>query len=417
MTTALRSLAGVRGLGRKCFYLGTHRLVPPEKTIERVRPWMPVMGITRIANITGLDTIGIPVVMVCRPNSRSIAVSQGKGLNLACAKASGLMESVEGYHAERITLPLKLARYEELRYTHNLADVEELPRASSSLFHPNLPLLWIEGRDLLQDDRVWVPFETVHLNYTLPQPPGMGCFISSSNGLASGNHLLEAISHAICEVVERDAVTLWSLKGEAEQQASRLDLDTVRDPACREVLEKFARAGVAVFAWEVTSDIGIPAVLCLIAERSRNPLRPLPAANGSGCHPVREIALLRALTEAAQSRLTYVAGSRDDIGRTDYEHSLSDDVLERLALATHPAAPLRDFGRVPTRPAETFLDDVLWELDCLRAASIQRVVLFNLTHPEFRLPVARVVIPGMEPAEADDYIPGRRAAALLEGRL
>jgi ribosomal protein S12 methylthiotransferase accessory factor YcaO len=29
----------------------------------------PVMGITRVANVTGLDSVGIPVVMVCRPNS------------------------------------------------------------------------------------------------------------------------------------------------------------------------------------------------------------------------------------------------------------------------------------------------------------------------------------------------------------
>lgn len=416
MTTALRSWAGVRGSARKCFYRGTHRLRAPEKTIERVRPWMPVMGITRVANITGLDTIGIPVVMVCRPNSRSIAVSQGKGLDLALAKASGLMESVECYHAEHISLPLKFASYEELRYTSNLVDAEELPRPTASLFHPALPLLWIEGLDLLQDERVWVPFELVHLNYTLPQPPGMGCFIPSSNGLASGNHLLEAASHAICEVVERDAITLWSLRTEKEQQSTRLDLDTVQDPACREMLEKYARAGICVFVWEVSSDVGLPVFLCLIAERSRNPLRPTPAANGSGCHPVREIALLRALSEAAQSRLTYIAGSRDDIGRKDYEHSLSDDVLERLALFSRSAARLRNFRDVPTRHADTFLDDVLWELSRLRSVGISRVVLFNLTRPEFRLPVARVVIPGMEPGEVTDYIPGRRVLALLEHR-
>ena len=28
-------------------------------------PLMPVMGMTRIANVTGLDIIGVPVVMVC----------------------------------------------------------------------------------------------------------------------------------------------------------------------------------------------------------------------------------------------------------------------------------------------------------------------------------------------------------------
>ena len=94
------------------------------------------MGITRIANVTGLDTIGIPVVMVCRPNSRSVAVSQGKGLTLAAAKASGVMESVEGYHAEHIALPLKYSDYEELRYSHQVANRKTCPRRVTVSFIP-----------------------------------------------------------------------------------------------------------------------------------------------------------------------------------------------------------------------------------------------------------------------------------------
>jgi hypothetical protein len=34
------------------------------------------MEITRVANLTGLDSLGIPVGIVSRPNSRSVAVSQ-----------------------------------------------------------------------------------------------------------------------------------------------------------------------------------------------------------------------------------------------------------------------------------------------------------------------------------------------------
>ena len=110
--------------GHKAYWAGTHRTVAPAETLARVRPLMPTMGITRIANITGLDRLGIPVVMVCRPNSRSIAVSQGKGLTLDAAKASGLMESVETFHAESITRPLVLATARELDRSHPLANIE-----------------------------------------------------------------------------------------------------------------------------------------------------------------------------------------------------------------------------------------------------------------------------------------------------
>ena len=113
-------VVGGMGHAAKAFTDGTHRLIPPQETIDRVRHVLPVMGITRVANVTGLDTIGIPVVMVCRPNSRSISVSQGKGCDISAAKASGLMESVESYHAEHISLPLKLGCFEESSATGGL---------------------------------------------------------------------------------------------------------------------------------------------------------------------------------------------------------------------------------------------------------------------------------------------------------
>ena len=49
-----------------------HRTVSPEETLARMTPLMPVLGITRIADVTGLDHIGVPVVMVTRPNARVV---------------------------------------------------------------------------------------------------------------------------------------------------------------------------------------------------------------------------------------------------------------------------------------------------------------------------------------------------------
>ena len=69
----------------------------------------------------------------------------------------------------------------------------------------------VAGRvDLLRQEPCWVPAEIVHTDYTQPLD---GYFLAGSNGLASGNHLVEAISSAICELVERDAVAVWSASG------------------------------------------------------------------------------------------------------------------------------------------------------------------------------------------------------------
>jgi YcaO-like protein with predicted kinase domain len=396
----------------KTYRSGTHRTVTPEETLRRCLRFAPVMGITRIANVTGLDSIGIPVVMVCRPNSRSLAVSQGKGLELNAAKASGLMESIEVYHAETITFPLRLCTYEELRYTHRTVDVRQLPTTSTAAFNPNSKILWCEGHDLICAEPVWVPYELVHTDYTWPQPAGSGCFASTSNGLASGNHALEAISHGICEVVERDATTLWRFRDVSARDSTRVDLATVDDPACRQVLERIERAGLASAAWETTTDIGIASFMCVIFSRQDDPMRAIPPAIGGGTHPARSIALLRALTEAAQGRLTQIAGSRDDAGRHRYGDHRFVEVLDNLRRPRAGRAT-RSFHEAPNWESDDLESDVAWELDRLRSAGVERAIVVDLTKDAFKIPVVRVIIPGLEGLnEVPGFVPGKRARQL-----
>ena len=113
----------------KVYRGGTHRSRRPEETLRAFLSHAGRMGITRLANVTGLDNIGIPVYMACRPLSRSIAVSQGKGLTPAEAKISAFMEAAETWHGETITLPLKMASFDELSRDHRVIDVAGLPRS------------------------------------------------------------------------------------------------------------------------------------------------------------------------------------------------------------------------------------------------------------------------------------------------
>ncbi len=129
-----RTVSGSGAETAKRYLLGTHRSHAPEETLARLRPLLPSMGITRIANVTGLDRTGIPVVTACRPNARSVSVSQGKGLSLDAARASAVMEAVEGWHGEHIVKPLKLASLAEMRREHAVVDVTQLPMAAGSRF-------------------------------------------------------------------------------------------------------------------------------------------------------------------------------------------------------------------------------------------------------------------------------------------
>jgi len=367
-----------------------------EETLARVSRHFGPLGITRVADVTGLDCIGIPVVMVCRPNARSLSLSQGKGVTLASARTSGVMEAIELYHAERIVHPLKLATWNDMRFSHAVVPVEGLPRTGLSQFGPNVPLLWIEGVDITRERSMWLPFELVHVNLTMPFPSGTGCFVLSSNGLASGNHRLEAVIHALCEVVERDAATLFLSRQEAEQRRRRIDLTTVCDRDCLELLAAYERAGVAVGLWDMTSDVGIAAVRAVIVDRDQNTFRPVPPAEGFGCHPVREVAAARALSEAAQARLTLITGSRDD----NLPHLFSEGTEAGFMLRTRKELSVRGeraFTSLPTRENLDLEADLSTVLHGLKQAGLEQVIVVDLTKPGIDVPVVRVVVPGLEP--------------------
>lgn len=388
--------AASAGATRKPAAGRAERLLSAEATFAKAQKLFEPLRITRVADVTGLDCIGIPVVTVCRPNARSLALSQGKGPTLEAARASGVMEAIELYHAERISLPLRLCSWNELRFAEPTVDVARLPRIGLSQFTPNVPLLWIQGVDLIAQTGKWLPFELVHINMTLPFPTGTGCFVLSSNGLASGNHLLEATIHGLCEVIERDSAVLLLSVTEAQQLARQVDLATVNDPECSRLLGMYEKAGVAVAVWDMTSDVGIAAFRCIIMDREHNPFRPLPAVEGFGCHLLPEAALSRALTEAAQARLTLITGSRDDNLPHVYEAGRDPEFLERSRQGILRPGE-RAFQTAPRYERDTLEEDLALILQNLVDAGLGEALAVDLTKPGIDIPVVRVVVPGLEP--------------------
>jgi YcaO-like protein with predicted kinase domain len=395
----------------KTFRRGTHRIAAPSETLIRFRPLASRMGITRLGNVTGLDRIGIPVVVAVRPNSRSVSVSQGKGLDLAQAMTSALMEAIEGFHAEEVGEG-RHASYRQIAANQSIVDPLSLCTTGRP-FDVDTTISWLEGFDLLRQEPCWVPAEIVHTDYTQPLD---GYFLAGSNGLASGNHLVEAISAAICELVERDAVAVWGAFGVRAKARHALDIASIDDPDCLAVLAKYHKAGIAVRLWDVTTEIGIPVFLCDIHDRSADEPRRLRRFHGAGCHPDRAIALTRALTEAAQTRLTYITGIRDDLLPAEYEEPPAADIVEALLDALRCDAAPYSFRELPSFAADDLSQDLQWELERLRSARFPQVVAVDLSRPDFGIPVVRLVIPGLEgDIKHPHYTPGaraRRAAAL-----
>lgn len=393
---------------------GTHRLCSPDETFARVWPHAASFGITRLASITDLDVVGWPVFVAIRPNSRGLATAQGKGADRASARVSALMEAVEGWHGEHMIAPIRLeSRAALARAGLRVADIDAVPRLKGSHVRPDSPLLWVEGYDLLAGAPAWLPQVAVSTNYVWPPGGPNRTFVSSSNGLASGNHLIEAAVHGLCEVIERDslAVALAAPDG-LHSAARRVDLDAVDDEACRMILDRLARASIRVGVSDITSDIGIPCYACTIVDEQfvRPRWRTLPAFSGYGCHLSPAVALIRAISEAVQSRLTHISGSRDDIFPRDY-HSANEDDVSAQRRQILEVIPQLDLRRRPSLATDSIDGDLRVLLAALRRIGIDSAIAVELTQPAFGIPVVKVMVPGLEVPAAllgGSVAPGRR---------
>jgi ribosomal protein S12 methylthiotransferase accessory factor len=381
----------------KRFTYGTHRACDPIETLDRIRPHFSKMGITRLADVTGLDRVGMPVCMAVRPNSKSLSVNQGKGLSLPLAKVSAAMETIESYHAENIQLEKRLASYREIVEDSTACDPMSLPLLRDSVYHPDLPVYWVEGFDLIQEETVWVPYDLVHTDFRI-EPDQPVVFRMNSNGLASGNHIIEAISHAICEVVERDATMLWRIRRDyTSNPVAFVDPQTIGSPACRDVLRQLSDAALEVYISHQTSSVGIPAFGCSLVDlKALNPFIYSDIYAGYGAHLSKEIAILRAVTEAVQSRLTFIAGARDDMFQSMYRLADMASYQESRVQRLQSIPRTIDYRELPSLETDNLVDDVKRQLQMVQNAGFNRAIFVDLTQQEIDIPVVRVIIPGME---------------------
>lgn len=398
---------------RKQTLEGTQRSCSPEVTMRDFGRHMRRAGITRLANITHLDNIGIPVVVAVRPNSRSLTTSQGKGADLVSAQVSAMMEALELWHAEHIRNPLRCDSYSALAREGTVLDLERLPRAAGGVLRPSVERTWIEGYDLLSHVPIWVPYECVSMN-AVTDAAGQSTFSCTSNGLASGNILLEATLHALYEVIERDALALW-LAGDVAD-STRIATETIHQPELRTMLDAFDTAAIEVAVFELTTDLRIPTYFCAIVDKTeREQWRRLGMYWGAGCHLSPVVAMSRALTEAAQSRLTYIAGSRDDLLPNAYADEHGTESVARRRQRLFSIVADKTFSN-DTRETDTFEGDLEIVLRELRVAKVDRVAIVDLTRSDVGVPVVKLLTTGLEGSpHAEDYVPGPRALAAAQG--
>lgn len=397
-----------RSTGSGLRFTRHHRACSSRETYERVKPALERLGITRVARLTSLDHIGIPVYSAFRPNARTLSTSQGKGLTDDDARASAVMEAIEQTVAEAPFSAAILGRARDFvaDKVHILDVSKQMP--GSFELDDTAQLNWLEGEDCITSVRVIVPRDAVVFSGKAPDLPGI---CQHTNGLASGNTLLEAQFHGLCELIERDASTYWSLLNSHQQVAKCFDPRSLLDPVIDALIDLVEQAGLILRLFDQTTHIGVPTVLACLGPKPEGLRRVFEYASGTGTHLDAATAVIRAITEAAQSRVTTISSSRDDIDPSIYREFV-DNQFDGLMAAT----PM--ISAMPGRWVSPSLNsDMERLLGCLKLGGVGPVVCVPLGGEHMGFSVCKMIAPGLEDRGVNLHWENRSRSRNLHGEL
>ena len=345
-------------------------------------------GVTRVADLTGLDRLDIPVVQAVRPMGKSLSTTMGKGMDLDAAITGAIMEAVEVYCAEELPLPCVDCFAAETGNSENRAQI----RSHRSQCRCGM---WLAAQDIVSGQVVPVPFHSISLDYTR----GEHFPYTDSNGLASGRTIAGALCHAILELAERDRMAKWMRSSPAQKSETKVQLETIESNGCREIFLKIKGGGCRLLLWDMSGSYSIPVFGAAIVDRYRFD-DFLPPAFGAAARRDPAGAVIAAVGEAAQTRAALISGTRDDFGQ-EYYHAPHDShakiLLETLAFL--PAA--RAFVDAAVTGGADADSDLAWLIDTLTAGGVGQLLWVDLYREDIGMPVVKAIASSLEGYQTD----------------
>ncbi len=360
------------------------KVCAPDETVARVRYRFQKLNLDLLKNTLRIDSgrLDIPVyVSLCGVDAvRTIGTQKqmGKGSTPAQAEASALMELVERFsffsfmqraaflYATPGGLVEESVPFKTL--ARSLFDAGDTVKPASVVYQ-DWPLHFTHATSLTYSHPLLVPIHWFYL-------------INEYNGPAAGNNLEEAVLQGLCEVVERH---VGSVISHGRLFTPVIDPASVQDPAAVALLEKFQRQGIVVHLRDFSLDTGIPTVGVLAYDPATFPeASEIIFTAGTTPHP--EKSLVRALTEVAQ-----LAG--DFNKRTSYKPTLPK--YENLTEASYLMAPgpRRAIQSLPNLADDNLKVEIERCVAALARLGLE-VLVVDVTHPEIRIPVVYVIVPG-----------------------
>ncbi len=215
------------------------------------------------------------------PGFDKVELTSGRSVAPGKSRLSAVAEALERYGGIRPYGKRTVTRgsYRNLQgcavdpTTLGRHDPSDMRRADMPLhtFDPDTPVSWVWASALTGGPPRLIPEHYAY--YGLPgrwQEPNF--FFESSNGCAVGRSLTEAALFGLLELVERDA---FLLSWHARLPLRRIDLRRGCPRGTRWRIERMeALTGYRILAFDMTLDLGLPAVWAMAVDEQHRPLHP-----------------------------------------------------------------------------------------------------------------------------------------------
>jgi ribosomal protein S12 methylthiotransferase accessory factor len=362
------------------------KLVSPGETLRRFRERLRAVDLDILEGTVRIDNgrLDIPVYFsLCGRDAREVIGTKkqmGKGGTPEQSEASAVMELAERFSFFSFCKEPKNFRLDTYRNVRREAiafediaksvhDGSSEPERVYDLFS-EIPLKWTQAYDLTQGRSVLIPFDWFFA-------------INEFNGPCAGNGVEEAILQGICEVVERHVSSIISRE---RLRTPSIDLDSSKDPLARELVSKYRRAGIRLYATDFSLNTGIPSVGVLAHDPATFPHKS-ELVWTAGTTPNPEKSLIRALTEVAQLGGDFNSGSNYVASGLPKFTSLAE------ADFVTGAQESISIDRLPDLSHNNMRVEVEGCVEALRGIGLE-VLLIDVTHPGLRIPAYYTIVPG-----------------------
>ncbi|WP_299981465.1 YcaO-like family protein [Desulfobacula sp.] len=362
------------------------KIMSPEETVAGFKEKTAKLNLDILSRTRRIDNgrLDIPIFFSeCGTDAKDVVGTKkqmGKGGTPAQSEASAVMELAERFsffsfmkkeenffYSTPKELGEKALSYEQI--IKSVHDNEKDALKVKQIFD-ELPLKWTRGYNLTKKQEVLIPFNWFYM-------------INEFNGPSAGNCTEEALSQGICELVERHTSSIVSHE---TLNVPGINLDSFTDPLVIEMLGKYKKEGLRVYASDFSLDTGISTIGVLAWDPVTFPDMS-EIVWTAGTSPDPEKAMSRALTETAQLAGDFNSGSNYVASGLPKFTNIED-----ARFITHPEKMI-NIDTLPDLSNNNIKTEVENLIQTLNKKGYQ-VLAISTLHEALEVPAFYAIIPG-----------------------